>query len=113
VYLITNLKTNKKYVGKKLFKFRKSRQPLKGRRNKRRQLVDSDWLTYFGSNKPLMADVEKHGAQNFRREILRLCKTKSECTYYECKYQYQYDVLLKPDEWYNSWIICKVSGKNL
>ena len=36
VYLITNTTNDKKYVGKKLAKFKKTRPPLKGRINKRR-----------------------------------------------------------------------------
>ena len=46
VYLITNLTNNRKYVGKKLAKFRKTRPPLKGRKNKRRSTVESDWREY-------------------------------------------------------------------
>ena len=43
VYEITNTTNSRKYIGKKLAKFKKSRPPLKGRKNKRRYNVDSDW----------------------------------------------------------------------
>ena len=33
VYLITNLTNNRKYIGKKLASFRKTKPPLKGRKN--------------------------------------------------------------------------------
>jgi hypothetical protein len=36
VYLITNKTNNKKYVGKKLAKFKTTKPPLKGKKNKRR-----------------------------------------------------------------------------
>ena len=36
VYEITNTHNGKKYIGKKLAKFKRSRRPLKGRVNKRR-----------------------------------------------------------------------------
>ena len=36
VYLITNLTNNRKYVGKKLSKFKTTKPPLKGKKNKRR-----------------------------------------------------------------------------
>ena len=69
VYIITNLKNNRKYIGKKLARFKKSRPPLKGKVNKRRYTVESDWQTYYGSNDELTIDVETLGTENFKREI--------------------------------------------
>ena len=43
VYLITNLKTQQKYVGKKLAKFKTTKPPLKGKKNKRRCYKESEW----------------------------------------------------------------------
>lgn len=107
VYIIENLISGRKYVGKKLFSFRKTLKPLKGKKRKRKSVVPSDWLTYYGSNKELNEDVVKHGAENFSRQILRLCTTKSECNYWEAKYQFEFDVILS-DLWYNQWIAVKV-----
>ena len=59
VYLITNTTNNKKYIGKKLAQFKKTRPPLKGKKNKRRSLVESDWKEYWGSSEHLQADVEQ------------------------------------------------------
>ena len=70
VYLITNKKTGQKYVGKKLAKFKTTKKPLKGRKNKRRGTKESDWKTYWGSSERLTADVEKHGEDKFTRQIL-------------------------------------------
>lgn len=53
------------------------------------------------------------GNENFRREILRLCKTKSEMSYYEAKYQFETDCLMKPNEYYNGWIAVKVRRNQL
>ena len=36
VYLITNKTTGQKYIGKKLAKFKTTKPPLKGKKNKRR-----------------------------------------------------------------------------
>ena len=36
VYLITNTTNGRKYIGKKLAKFKTSKPPLKGRKNRRR-----------------------------------------------------------------------------
>ena len=43
VYMITNTTNGRMYIGKKLAKFKRSRPPLKGRKNKRRYKVNSDW----------------------------------------------------------------------
>ena len=50
VYLITNTVSKQKYVGKKLAKFKTTKKPLKGRKNKRRGTKESDWRTYWGSS---------------------------------------------------------------
>jgi hypothetical protein len=109
VYNITNLTNNKKYIGKKLLKFKRSKI-VKGKR--KRTLIESDWKSYYGSNKELQADVELLGLHNFKREILRLCKTKGECNYQEAKLQFSLDVL-EDLNYYNSWIAVKVSRSHL
>ncbi len=109
VYMITNLRTERKYIGKKNFYFSKTKQ-LKGK--KKRYKVESDWKDYFGSNEELNHHVNIFGQEQFRREILRFCTSKGEMSYYEAKYQFQYDVL-ESDQWYNSWISCKIHKKHL
>lgn len=104
VYMITNLTTQRMYIGKKLFKFSRSKK-IKGK--KKRVKVDSDWKEYYGSNSELQEDVKTLGEHNFKRMILRLCKTKGECNYWEAKYQFEHRVL-ESDEYYNSWISVKV-----
>jgi len=42
VYLITNKSNGMKYVGKKLAKFKTTKPPLKGKKNKRRGTKESD-----------------------------------------------------------------------
>ena len=70
VYLITNTTTGRMYVGKKLARFKRSRPPLKGKKNKRRHTVESDWQDYYGSSDLLTEDVNKLGKEKFTREIL-------------------------------------------
>ena len=81
VYEITNTTNGRKYIGKKLARFKRSRPPLKGRKNKRRFKVDSDWQDYYGSSDELTADILKIGKDKFKREILFYCRSKSELSY--------------------------------
>jgi hypothetical protein len=112
VYLITNLTNNKKYIGKKLAKFKKTRPPLKGRKNKRRSKVESDWRDYWGSSDKLIADVEQIGQDKFSREILYYCKSRGELSYLEAKEQFAREVLLS-DEYYNGIINVRVGGSKI
>lgn len=110
VYCITNKINGKQYIGKKLFWHKKTRI-VKGK--KKRYLAESDWKDYYGSSPLLLQDVQEHTKDNFQREILHLCKTKGECSYYEAKEQFKKDVLLNSDKYYNEWIIVKVHKKHL
>jgi len=74
--------------------------------------VESNWKEYFGSNKEVQALVESKGIKNYKREILHLCKTKGEMSYYEAKLQFDHDVLLR-DDYYNEFIGCKIHSKHL
>ena len=111
VYRITNLVTNRTYIGKKLSKFSRSKK-LKGMKKKKRFKVESDWKTYYGSNQELIDDVEKHGPDKFKRDIIRLCKSKAECSYYEAREQFLLDVLLN-EEYYNAWISVRLRKSHL
>lgn len=110
VYIITNLQSQRKYIGKKLAKFRKTQQRVvkfkNGNKRKRkiRTQVESDWRDYWGSSPELSRDIQLLGNQNFSREILRFCKSKTELSYFEAKYQIDNDVLLDETKWYNGWV---------
>jgi hypothetical protein len=110
VYLITNLTNSKRYIGKKLANFKKSRPPLKGKKNRRRYTVESDWRDYWGSSDKLQADVLELGTENFTREILYFCTSKAELSYLEAREQFERKVL-ETDEYYNGIIDIRV-GKS-
>lgn len=112
VYMITDITNNKKYIGKKLLWNSKILPVTKTRKRRKKTLVESDWREYYGSSKEVQALVEQHGRDNFKRVILRLCKSKGECSYYEAKMQFHYDVLLN-DEFYNDFIGCRIHSKHL
>lgn len=105
VYLITNLLDGRRYIGKKLFHFSKTKQ-VKGKKKKYK--APSDWPTYWSSSPELQADVARLGESNFRREILFLCGNKGTLSYIEAREQFAYRVLEQPDLWYNSLIQCRV-----
>ena len=111
VYLITNTTTGQKYVGKKLAKFKTTKPPLKGRKNKRRGYKESDWRDYWGSSDRLNADVDKLGPENFTREILYMCKSRAEMSYIEAREQFDRRVL-ETDEYYNGIINVRVGGSD-
>lgn len=109
VYEIENLKTGKKYIGKKFFWAMKTRQVKK---KKKRYKAESDWKDYHGSSEELKNDVEKYGSDSFKRTILHICKTKAECSYLELKEQIIRNALLR-DDYYNAWIQVKVRKAHL
>jgi hypothetical protein len=112
VYIITNLTDDRKYIGKKLAKFKTTKPPLKGKKNKRRGTKESDWKDYWGSSDRLNADVEKLGKDKFTREILYFCKSRGEMSYLEAKEQFSRRVL-ETDEYYNGIINVRVGGSNI
>lgn len=112
VYLITNVKNGRKYIGKKFF-WRKKILPItKSRKRRKHTQVESDWKSYYGSSEELNSDIDKYGKDNFRREILHLCRTKGECGYLEAKEQFVRDALLT-DEYYNTWIQVRVRKNHI
>jgi len=112
VYMITELDTDKKYIGKKFFWKPKTLPITKKRKRRVKTRVESDWRKYYGSSKEVQQLLELKGSDNFKRVILRLCKTKGECSYFEAKYQFDNDVLLR-DDFYNEFIGCKIHSKHL
>ena len=104
VYVITHLTTGRKYIGKKFF-YSVRTKVIKGKRKKTKTF--SDWQTYYDSNSELQNDVQVHGKENFKREIIHLCKSKGECGYLEAKEQFRNNVL-ETDNYYNSWIMVRV-----
>jgi len=116
VYRITNLVNSKSYIGKKqlLSKINKklgkkeiAALPTQRGRTPSTKLIisESNWLTYWGSCKPLLNDVKLLGEDKFKREILTICKTKKQLTYYEVMHQVKEDVLFIDS--YNDNILAK------
>jgi hypothetical protein len=100
IYRITNMENGHDYIGK-------TRPPLKGKKNKRRSMVESDWKTYYGSSRRLLEDIELLGKDKFKREIICLCDARGETNYMEAKIQFEENVLLREDN-YNGLIAVKI-----
>jgi hypothetical protein len=109
VYLITNIRTGRKYVGKKFFT-KAARRQVKGKPKKVR--IASDWEKYFGSNKVIQEEVKTLGEDVFKREILHLCKSRSECSYWETWEIFNRDAL-RTDDYYNDWVSCRIRKAHL
>ena len=112
VYVITDKRNDKKYVGKKKFWSVTRKPPLKGKTRKRVVRKESDWMKYYGSSELVNQLLVEHGEDNFHREIIHLCKTKGEMSYLEAKEQFDRNVLLN-DEYYNEFIGCKIHSKHV
>jgi hypothetical protein len=118
VYLITNNLTGRKYIGKKLAKFSKTTYKTVIQKNgikkkKRiRSKIDSDWREYYGSSPNLTADIEELGKENFTREILYYCNSKSECSYVEAREQFS-RMVLETTDYYNGHIQVRVHGSHI
>lgn len=110
VYRLTELNTGKKYIGKKFFWKPKVLPVTKTRKRRKRTRVQSDWRDYYGSSEQVKTLVEE--GQTFHREILRLCHTKGECSYWELYEQMINHVLLK-EEYYNEFVGAKIHSKHL
>ena len=110
IYRITNTVNGYDYVGRKYFKTIKKRPPLKGKKNKRRETVETDWKEYWGSSPRLQADIDLLGKDKFTREIIHLCESRGETNYLEAYYQFKEDVLLRENN-YNGIIQIRL-GKN-
>lgn len=85
VYLITNLKTGRMYVGRKFYHSYK----------KKKRHKESDWATYTSSSKALNEDIKKLGKKYFEFKILKNYKTRGGVVYGEANKQHKMDVLTK------------------
>lgn len=109
VYMITNLSSGKRYIGRKNFFCNKIKQK-KGKKTKTK--VESDWRYYYSSSDELQRDVLEHGTANFKREILYLASMKGCLSYMESKLIFS-NGCLESDEWYNNWVSARCHKKHL
>ena len=102
VYSIYNVFEDKTYIGKKILLNKRTKPPLKGYKRKRVDYVESDWLTYTGSNK----ETKKWENDDCIKEILYICYNRTMMTYYETQLQFTKKVL-ESDKFLNDNILGK------
>ena len=108
VYQITNLISNKKYVGRKYF-YSTRRKPLtakqkrEGRKRRTKVTTESNWRTYMGSCVPLLNDIKELGKENFKFEILIYGETKGQVNFLEETVHHKFNVLIDSN-YYNDSI---------
>jgi hypothetical protein len=73
---------------------------------------ESDWKTYYGSQAGIKQILQEDGPDVFQREILKFAPSKKLLTYYEVQYQMIYQVLEKPEEYFNDNILGKFYSKD-
>jgi hypothetical protein len=110
VYKITNLIDGRFYIGYKQTTFAKTKQ-VKGK--KKRIQIESDWRDYWSSSDELKADVLALGEENFTREILYFCHSKSMGSYLELREQIDHRVMENPQLTYNGIVNARVSRMHL
>lgn len=115
IYQITDLTTNRKYIGRKYFE-QKRRVKKKGQKRRKVVRKDSGWRDYTGSSKPLNEAISKNGKDKFRFEILEFGYTKGQVNYLEENIQHRLQVILD-DTYYNDcvgsrkWLSVKFNEK--
>jgi hypothetical protein len=123
VYRVIHEPTGKIYIGKKVLQFtRKAKltkkdlavyEGEKGRKPSYKHVIsESDWKTYYGSHKEILALIKEGKQTEFKREILTCVTSKKLLTYEETKALFIYSVLEKPDEYFNDNILGKFFRKD-
>jgi hypothetical protein len=118
VYIVTHKPTGKRYIGKKVLNHTKKVKLTKkdllmyegqpGRKPIYKLVTkESDWKTYYGSNKKILELIKEGKQDEFDRMIIYLAPNKKTLTYLETKCLFVYEVLEKPDEFFNDNILGK------
>jgi hypothetical protein len=107
VYLIRNNIDNRYYIGiKQLLK--KTR--LKANKSRKKDKIvwkDNNIEGYWGSSTELLKDIEKHGKENFTREVIELCNSKFHLKLAEIEWQMKCKVLFSK-KFYNQMLNCRL-----
>ena len=122
IYIVKNNDTNKSYIGNKVLYHNKKVKLGKkevaeltgvGRKPTTKIVTkESDWETYYGSNKEVMQLIKDGKQDLFTRTIIKLAPNKKLLTYYETQALFTYKVLEHPESFYNDNILGKFFTKD-
>jgi hypothetical protein len=98
IYLVSNTKTGRVYIGKKHYWSVTTLPPLKGYKRKRKKVTEMNWREYTSSSQELNDDIEELGKEHFEFTCILECRTKGEMTYAEANLQHTMDVLTEKME---------------
>jgi hypothetical protein len=117
IYKITHVESKRYYIGKKILynttnvklgkKETTALPTQRGRKPTTKQIIkESNWKDYWGSNKDFLEYIKNHKGEEFKKEILYICNSKLELTYWETHYLFVNKVLFDNLS-YNSNILGK------
>ena len=129
VYEVEHIPSGRRYLGKKVLYFERNKRlgiralaALKEERKlkgiggrtplKQKVVTESDWKTYYGSQKEILHLVKEGKTTDFRRKILRYVRDKKQLTYFECKYLFINEVLETSNKYINDNILGKFYRKD-
>lgn len=129
IYVVEHIPSGKKYLGKKVLYFTRNKKlgkketealklerkekGLRGRVPVKKKVVkESDWKTYYGSQKEILKLVKEGKKGEFKRTILKFVPSKKLLTYYETKYLFIKEVLEHENEYINDNILGKFYRKD-
>ena len=129
IYEVEHIPTGRKYLGKKVLYFERNKRlgkrALTALREERRAkgiggrtplkqkiISESDWKTYFGSQKEILLLVKEGKNTDFKKKILKYVKDKKQLTYFECKYLFINEVLESDNKYINDNILGKFYRKD-
>lgn len=121
IYKIT-FSDDKQYIGRKnLYSTRKKPLGKKAlaeitdKRLKKYEVIkkESDWLNYMSSNKTIKEKLKEGGIEVVDREIIKICFSEKQLTYFETQALFCYGVLESSDDFYNDNILGKFFRKDL
>ena len=80
IYLITQISTGKKYIGRKMLTAASTKM-VNGVKKKIRK--ESDWKSYWSSSPWIKEYIKENGSSDFSREIIIFCEGKGSMAYIE------------------------------
>lgn len=120
IYML-HFSNGKKYIGRKsIYSYttreftKKEKALITDKRLKTWETVKKEvkWQSYTGSSGREMKGVMEDGATLVKKEILKVCFTKKQITYYETQCLFAYGVL-EGDDFYNDNILGKFYRRDL